>query len=63
MNLPALRGAEFDCNPVLKNFISSVDEINRAQQSSAYPNPVNGGVLFFEKRLFQQDSLIRPEVL
>ncbi|HMW39191.1 MAG: T9SS type A sorting domain-containing protein [Saprospiraceae bacterium] len=65
---PALRGAEFDCNPVLKNFISSVDEINHAQQSTAYPNPVNGGIVFFGKTvvsagLFDQNGrLIQWEV-
>ena len=61
-------GAEFDCNPVLKNFISSVDEINHAQQSTAYPNPVNGGIVFFGKTvvsagLFDQNGrLIQWEV-
>ncbi len=44
---PALTGAEFNCNPVLKNFVSSIHEIKKAGQSSVYPNPVQNGLIYF----------------
>lgn len=51
-NSPALGGAEFDCNPVLKNLITSSEELDRAKKSvSVYPNPANGGVVHFGKRV------------
>lgn len=47
---PALLGAEFECNPVLKNLITSSKEIEKANESiSVYPNPVVGDMIYFGK--------------
>ncbi len=44
---PALGGANFEDNPVLVNLISASNEIEAAQVSPVYPNPVSGGSLYF----------------
>ena len=50
---PALSGAEWDCNPVLSNLISAINEIKEAVKfAPVYPNPTSGnGVLQFGREV------------
>ncbi|MEP7196568.1 MAG: T9SS type A sorting domain-containing protein [Saprospiraceae bacterium] len=50
-NSPALSGADFSCNPVIKNFVSSIQEINKALKGTVYPNPAQGGFIKFGKQV------------
>ena len=48
---PASAGANFIDNPVLVNLITASHEIEEAQESSVYPNPITSGALFFGKEV------------
>ncbi|NOT38086.1 MAG: T9SS type A sorting domain-containing protein [Saprospiraceae bacterium] len=46
-NSPALQGADFTCNSILRNLTVSVKEISESTNALFFPNPVTQGKIFF----------------